>query len=880
VQNKAQDDDLVMGLVEETLARPIEQRKEYLRRACAGDAELFGQVWSYVESQERMQGFLLEPVCIDQEPEHPFAPGELLDGRFRILREVAQGGMGIVYEAMDERLDRRIAIKCAKAGFRKRLPPEVRNASEISHPNVCKIFEIHTASTPEGDTDFLTMEFLDGETLAERLHRGLLPREEARSIARQLAEGLAAAHGKQVIHGDLKSNNVILTKGPDGMPLAVITDFGLAQRPRTALNTIQSGIAGGTPDYMAPELWRGEKASSASDVYALGVILYELAAGRRPFASEVPPDERLKPHSLPSAWDRTVARCLDPDPALRFRDGAGVAKALSPSSLRRWLLAGAAAAVLMVVTGVVTYQRGAAPKESWRLAMLPIESTAETRDIAHSLSREVADRMTLVKGGDAARLKVVSFDSMDRQHVDTPEKAASVVGATHVLHAALEKTDNGNLVVRAALTDTRTGINGKTWTAAYSPDELKYIPTALVGVVTWQLGLPPVGVATVNAAAIKDYREGLQNLRYNSTVDAALPLLERAVTEDPDSPLTFAALAAAQQWKWFLTKDRSRLELAKETERQAQLRNPDLAEVHRVAGILSLREGLYDLATVECIRAIVLFPNDGEAHRVLGQAYDGTDRVEEALTEYRKAVELDPRDYRNHQQLGNFRYRHADYKDALPHLLDAVKLAPYESGPHFALASDYINLERLPDAESELRLAIRLRETPEELHNLGVVLFEQKRYAEAAASILRALSLAPEQLIWRMNLGTVYRLMNRTAESEKAFRRALELAGRELARDPRDGRTRSYLAFVCARLGDATRAETEIEQAQALDPKDPSVRFMAVATYEALGRRTDALKLLGTFSYRELADVNRWPDMADLSHDSRFLQLRHSRQRK
>ena len=163
---KAQDDDLVMGLVERALASPPDDTESFLREACGDDPALLQQVRSYVEWEQRMEGFLAEPLYPRGFLEHPFEPGQLLEHRFRIIREMAQGGMGIVYEARDEKLDRRIALKCAKAGFRKRLPPEVRNASDISHPNVCKIFEIHTASTEHGDLDFLTMEFLDGETLS------------------------------------------------------------------------------------------------------------------------------------------------------------------------------------------------------------------------------------------------------------------------------------------------------------------------------------------------------------------------------------------------------------------------------------------------------------------------------------------------------------------------------------------------------------------------------------------------------------------------------------------------------------------------------------------------------------------------------------------
>ena len=185
---KSQDDDLVMNLVEQASSQPLEMRETWLRAACGGDAELFTQVWDYVQWNQRMQGFLLEPLYPALR-EHRFEPGDLLVDRFRIVREVAEGGMGVVYEAEDQKLGRRIALKCAKSGFHGRLPPEVRHASEISHPNVCKIFEIHTASTRQGEIDFLTMEFLEGETLAARLSRGPLPEPEARTIGRQICAG-------------------------------------------------------------------------------------------------------------------------------------------------------------------------------------------------------------------------------------------------------------------------------------------------------------------------------------------------------------------------------------------------------------------------------------------------------------------------------------------------------------------------------------------------------------------------------------------------------------------------------------------------------------------------------------------------------------------
>src|SRR5215468_11748209 len=149
------------------------------------------QLLQYITVEEQMNGFLLESVVSRPLVEHPFKPDELVEGRFRIVREVAQGGMGVVYEALDLRLDRRIAIKCAKTGFGQWLSPEVRHAREVSHPNVCKIFEIHTASTAQGKRDFITMEYLDGETLTARLSRDRPSHAETMAIAKQICAGLA-----------------------------------------------------------------------------------------------------------------------------------------------------------------------------------------------------------------------------------------------------------------------------------------------------------------------------------------------------------------------------------------------------------------------------------------------------------------------------------------------------------------------------------------------------------------------------------------------------------------------------------------------------------------------------------------------------------------
>jgi hypothetical protein len=318
-----QDNDLLMSVVMRALSTKPEEREAYVSAACGGDSELLALVRDYVRAEQEMAGFLERPALEGfpwsfpefDETETAFEPGEMLADRFRIIRRVAEGGMGVVYEARDERLCRPVALKCAKAGFGRRLPPEARHASAISHPNVCRIFEIHTAKTARGDVDFLTMEFLDGETLAERLRRGTPARTEVNSIADQLCAGLAEAHRNHVIHGDLKSNNVILTRGPEGALRAVITDFGLANLGAGALPGAQgmaSAPVGGAAAYMAPELKKGAKPSAASDVYALGVML-----------SGIPGEVARDSGALPAGG---------PGASIRGRDGAAAGGAAFPDA--------------------------------------------------------------------------------------------------------------------------------------------------------------------------------------------------------------------------------------------------------------------------------------------------------------------------------------------------------------------------------------------------------------------------------------------------------------------------------------------------------------------------------------------------------------------
>src|SRR5581483_1050883 len=387
--NQSERDERVIELVLAALEQPPEGREKYLRSTCGNDFDLLREVDERVQWEVRMGGFLCEPFIETlAKLDRPFKPGALVAGRFRILSEIGHGGMGVVYEAWDEMLDRRVALKTAMYGHDKELPPEVRAAREVSHFNVCKVHELHSTTTEIGQIQFLTMEFIAGETLSARIRRaGPLPLTDAQEIATQICAGLAQAHRQGVVHGDLKCSNVILAERPEGGIRAVITDFGLAllgfEEARGGISPLR-----GSFDYMAPELFLGIRASVASDLYALGVIFHEMLTGAVPVPFSSPPLSadastltldrsahgviaKRQCENLPQPWGAIVSRCLESAPENRFGTADEITAQLEGKRRKAkwlWMLLPAAASI---VAAVLWLEQGISGP-TVRLAILPI----------------------------------------------------------------------------------------------------------------------------------------------------------------------------------------------------------------------------------------------------------------------------------------------------------------------------------------------------------------------------------------------------------------------------------------------------------------------------------------------------------------------------
>jgi eukaryotic-like serine/threonine-protein kinase len=350
--------ELIKKIFLAALAQERERRPSFLAKACAGQESLRREVEALLAGYEGGGGVLEQTTLAVDEPTRggtrpTFSPNDVISGRFKVIRLIGKGGMGEVYEAQDLELRVRVALKAIRPEISSdpvtisRFRHEIQLARKVTHSNVCRIFDLgHHRLSSGVEITFLTMELLEGETLAAHLHRQVrLPTEEALPLVEQMVGALAAAHAARVIHRDFKPSNVILVPS-DTKIRAVVTDFGLARAIEPIASETISGLLTtpeqlvGTPPYMAPEQLEGCEATPATDLYALGLVMYEMVTGKLPFSSRsglgqilwrlkgLPPSPKQHWPDLDPRWESAIMRCLQTAPASRFQEARDVMKAL------------------------------------------------------------------------------------------------------------------------------------------------------------------------------------------------------------------------------------------------------------------------------------------------------------------------------------------------------------------------------------------------------------------------------------------------------------------------------------------------------------------------------------------------------------------------
>jgi eukaryotic-like serine/threonine-protein kinase len=838
-------------------------------------------------------------------------PGDVLGDRFTIIRFLARGGMGEVYEAADRHLqNKHCALKTLRseiagdASVRQRFEREVLLAREVTHPNVCPTFDLFRADGPRGPVLFLTMKLLRGESLGMRLKRaGAFTSEAALPIVRQMAHALDAAHRAGVIHRDFKPGNVMI-EAAGGEPRVTVTDFGLSRAYEDDATLAETERVSGTLGYMAPELLHGGSATPASDVYALGVVVHEMLTGKRPVpkpgTAKFFPPSRLVP-DLPRAWDRMVIGCLQADPAKRFQSAAEAlsiadsggastrsARVRPPmSSQRRWLISGAVAAIVatagwLAMPDIDTLLRPLPAHRFVALMAWPPDENLEYRPLIKTVLDTTSSRLARSEASVKDLLIISPADVAGQTSPMAPKDAVNALGANLVLAASIAPRAGGvALSLKVIDAATQRVIRERVVTAAES--ELNRLPERAAAAGARLLDVAPLArraqdpdeLANVPPAAYQQFAaaEDLASQPNDAGLEEAIERYQRALDIDPRFALAYARLSMAYTRTFTRTHDAALLTLASRNADLAMKYNPDSARTVLSRALVDVNSGRSQQALDEIGHALKIDPGNPQALIAKARTLRDLDRRAEEEEVYRAILKDRPNYWPAYVELGLALYRHGDTAKAAETFKEGSVVAPKVATLLTNLGTMYLVMDRTQEAVAALRRSLELSPTALAYSNLGSIAFAAGDYRQALDDYTRARDLRPTvHTMWR-NIGDCYAMLGDTAQVAASYRKAAELLSAELAVNPRPGASWMSLAFYRAKLGERREAVEAMRNAEARGAGDLQSRFKRAQVLALLGEKEAALQQLLECLASGLShtEVDLALDLKELRRDPRYV---------
>ena len=730
---------------------------------------------------------------------------------YKIEEELGRGGMGVVYKALDTKLDRLVALKflpphlSASQQDKLRFIQEAKAASALNHPNVCTI---HDIQEHDGNM-FIVMEFVDGQTLREK--RGSISTMQAIDIGIQVADGLAAAHEKGIVHRDIKPDNIMIRS--DGF--AQIMDFGLAKLGGVSQLTRQ-GSTIGTAGYMSPEQVRGQEADNRSDIFSLGVLLYEMFTGQLPFKGvhetalayeivnvDAPPMSAVKPE-IDRALNAVVLQCLEKDPnkraqsvkqvsidLKRLRPGSGVQRAgrtplvdksaEHPATVRSRSTKWIGAIALLSVAGLaaayfyVNKQQGEATES---LAVLPFVNTS-----ADSSMEYLSDGITESLINDLSqlpKLKVMSRSSSFHYRGADPQEAGRKLGVRAVLLGrVLQRGDN--LQVSTELIDVAD--NTQLWGEHYNRKsaDILIVQDEIAREISGKLKLRLVEKdnqrvvkrSTDNTEAYQLYLKGRYhwNKRSVEGLRKGIEYFQQAVDLDPNYAVAYAGIADAYSvlgiFDYSIVPPQEAFTKAKAAAQKAVRIDPERAESYASLGLIGENYD-QDWSAVEqnFKRCIELNPSYATGHHWYGEYLTACGHLDEGIAEVKHALELDPLSLIITRDVGWMLYFARRYDEAVEYFKKALDLDPDFMRGHLILGQTYVLQDKtelaIPEFESVSRLS---KGTLGEIM-LGYCYARAGRVQEAKKILRDVMSLPATKYVPPVGIALIYAGLK---ENDRAF---------------------------------------------------------------------------------------------------------------
>jgi non-specific serine/threonine protein kinase len=705
---------------------------------------------------------------------------------YRITSLLGEGGMGVVYEAEDTNLGRHVALKFltpAMAGdesLLQRFQREARAASSLNHPNICTIhgieqFELH---------NFIVMELLDGESLADRIRRGPLDIDTVLKLGVQIVDALESAHSKGIVHRDLKPANIFVTSRGQ----AKILDFGLAKidkmdrlamvnkadselptavRPK---DLTEAGSTIGTVSYMSPEQARGQVTDARTDLFSFGTVLYQMASGNLPFQGETSavvfdailnrdptPVTELNP-SLPAELGRIIAQALEKDRDLRYQSATDLKTAIK--RLKRDLDSGKHPADSSAV------RRAASTLQDHSIAVLYFENLSGMKEdeyLRDGITEDITTELSKIKGLKTfSRAVVLAY----RDKSVTAGQVGKELGASYVLVGSLRRA-GARLRINAQLVDASTDF--PLWSERYDremkdvfevQDEIaQKIAVALRITLSPQEQQALSAKPTENLQAYDLYLRGRNYARRVGRQDLlfALQMYENAVALDPDFALAHAGLAnVCAEYYYHFERQQQWIDRAVAATQKAIAKGHDAPEIQLAEAWVIFAEGRYDQAAEKIRTALSRTPDLDGGYYLLGRALFSAGRYQEVVDMMEEALAHSGENYNTsvpiHNSLGAL-----GKKDALNNYIhreiaiyeEAVRKVPEDARARVLLAIDYARLGRFEDAKREADMGMLLRPNDSMiLYNAACVYCAMNNVKDALIAIRKAWESGYRDPIW------------------------------------------------------------------------------------------------------------------------------------
>ena len=817
--------------------------------------------------------------------------GSFFGPRYRIESLLGEGGMGKVYKAEDAELHRTVALKLVRPELASdpasmdRLKQEILLASRVSHKNILRIHDLGDVA----GLKFISMAYVDGKDLHQIISaEGKLPVPRAIEITRQLCLALEAAHAESVIHRDLKPQNVLVDKDDH----VFVSDFGLAKTLEVHASMLTAaGEVNGTPRYMSPEQVESNPVDHRTDIYSLGLILYEMVTGDLPFASDsvlqamyqrvtlAPKNPKAANPDLPDYLVNIILRCIEKDPQQRYQhardiladldrgDSVQAAPPAGPAAGRRLkktalLVTAAIALAAGVAIGVPKFRqslfafRSASPANTAAkyVAVLPFRVLGDDASLQYTAEGVVdalSAKLFQLKGVHLASAAAAARVNPK----DPPAQTARSLGAKLLVQGSVQGSGD-RIAIAVSLDEPASG--RRLWSKEYSgvKQDVLTLQDQIYADILSKLDLKLTNEelarstihSTENLSAYELYLKG-QSLVRNGQRDEktrkqAFDYFEAATTKDRNFAKAYAGMADTAMDLYSINKDSSWATRGLEAAGRAKVLNNNIPEVHFSLGQVYNATGKSAEAVEELKKALELAPNSDEGYRRLGLAYKSLSKKAEALQAFQQAIEANPYYWVNYNQLGIAYYQYGDNDRALKAFQRVAELAPQNKEGWTNIGVVQFSLGKWNEAIEANKKALELNPSATLYSNLGTAYFFQERYDEARTNFEKAVEMSPQVPILVGNLADCYRWLGQRDKANATYDRAISLALKALQTNPRDAAALGILGVFYAKKGDVERGLDYIRRAREMNPTNMNLIHQQAQIDVLANRMPEALQSL------------------------------------